>query len=102
MNPIAMNLPLDYIRAFCQRHRIRKLALYGSAQRGELRPESDIDLLVEFEPERTPGLYRLAEMEFELEEKLNREVEMRTPHDISRYYRDGIVQTATVLYDEPS
>ena len=97
-----LELPMEYLREFCQRHHIRKLALFGSAQRGELRPDSDIDLLVEFKPESIPGLYRLADMEFELEEILAREVEMRTPKDISRYFRDEVVRSATVLYEERS
>ncbi len=87
------------LAAFCRARGIRRLGLFGSALRGELRPDSDIDLLVEFESGRTPGLLSLAEFEFELEGLLGREVELRTPSDLSRYFRDEVAASARVLYD---
>ena len=87
------------LRAFCRRHGIRSLRLFGSAMRGELRPDSDIDLLVDFEPGRTPGLLTIAQLELELQELLGRDVDLRTAGDLSPYFRDEVVANARVLYD---
>lgn len=86
------------LEAFCQTNGVRRLGLFGSALRGELRPDSDIDLLVEFEPGRVPGLLQLAGLELELAELLGREVDLRTPGDLSRHIRDAVSAGARVLY----
>jgi len=84
---------------FCQRNHIRKLALFGSVLREDFRPDSDIDVLVEFEVAHVPGLLRIARMERELSELLGgRRVDLRTPEDLSRYFRDDVVASAEVLY----
>lgn len=87
------------LRAFCREHGIRSLRLFGSAARDELRHDSDLDLLVEFEPGRTPGLLGIAKLELELQELVGRDVDLRTVGDLSPYFRDDIVSTARVLYD---
>jgi len=87
------------LAAFCRKCHIKKLSLFGSAQRGELRPESDIDLLVEFEPGHVPGLITLAGMEIELTEMFGRKVDLRTPQDLSRYFREQVVNAAEVQYE---
>jgi predicted nucleotidyltransferase len=75
------------------------LSLFGSTLRGEARPESDIDLLVEFEPQAKPGLIALAGIELELSLLLNgRKVDLRTPHDLSRHFREEVLRTAEVQY----
>jgi uncharacterized protein len=86
------------LEAFCKTNGVRRLGLFGSALRGELRPDSDIDLLVEFEPGRVPGLLHLAGLELELAELLGREVDLRTPGDLSRHIRDAVSAGARVLY----
>lgn len=79
------------IAAFCRCHHIRKLALFGSVLRDDFRPDSDIDVLVEFEPGHVPGLIRLAGMEMELSELLGgRRVDMNTPLCLSRYFRGNL------------
>lgn len=84
---------------FCERHHIRRLSLFGSQLKGTAGPESDIDLLVEFDPEHTPGLLAVAGMELELAEILGgRKVDLRTAGDLSRYFRDEVVRTAEVQY----
>jgi hypothetical protein len=84
---------------FCARHHIRRLALFGSVLKGTDRPESDIDLLVEFTPEASPSLLSLAAMEIELSAILNdRRVDLRTPAELSRYFRDEVLREARVLY----
>jgi uncharacterized protein len=89
------------IAAFCYRHHIRKLALFGSVLRSDFRPDSDIDTLVEFEPDHVPGLIRLAGMELELSALLGgRKVDMNTPLCLSPYFRDKVLAEAEVLYAE--
>jgi len=88
----------DALIAFCQRNHIRKLSVFGSATRGELRPESDIDLLVEFEPDHIPGLFSIVMMEMELSETLGRKVDLRTPEDLSQYFRDEVLANAELQY----
>jgi len=93
-----VNIPKDKIAEFCRRHHIRSIALFGSALHGDLGPDSDIDLLVEFEPEHIPGLLGMARLERELSLLLGRRVDLRTPEDLSRYFRDGVLKEAEVLY----
>jgi uncharacterized protein len=86
--------------AFCREHGIRSLRLFGSAARNELRDDSDIDLLVEFEPGRTTGLLGVAKLELELQELLGRDVDLRTAGELSRHFRDDeVVATARALYE---
>ena len=86
------------ITAFCRRHRIRKLSLFGSVLREDFRPDSDVDVLIEFEPGVTAGLIRLAGMELELSEVLKRKVDLRTPAELSPYFRDAVLERAQVQY----
>ncbi|MEW6349312.1 MAG: nucleotidyltransferase family protein [Thermodesulfobacteriota bacterium] len=93
-------IPKDLIEEFCRRHHIKKLAFFGSYLREDFRPDSDIDVLVEFDREHIPGLFDVAGMEIELSEKLGRKVDLRTPQDLSRYFRDEVVAQAEVQYAE--
>lgn len=87
------------VAAFCEVNHIRRLALFGSQLKGTARPDSDIDLLVEFEPDHTPGLFALAAMEIELSRLAGgRKVDLRTQGDLSRFFRDEVVRTAEVQY----
>jgi uncharacterized protein len=96
-----IQLPREKIADFCKRNRIRKLSLFGSALKGELRKDSDIDLLVEFQPGEAPSLFDLARMERELSKLLRgRKVDLRTPNELSRYFRDEILSTASIQYAE--
>ncbi len=89
----------DKIREFCERHYIRRLAIFGSALREDFGPESDVDVLVDFMPGHTPGFFKLFEMEEELSGLLGgHKADMRTPEDLSRYFRDKVVATAQVQY----
>lgn len=90
----------QFVEEFCQRHQIRRLAVFGSALRDDFRATSDVDVLVEFHPEAAPGLLRIAQMELELSALLDgREVEMRTYEDLSQYFRDAVRAEAATLYD---
>lgn len=96
-----INIPQDKIVDFCRRHHIRKLSLFGSVLRDDFGPESDVDVLVEFEPEHVPGFIRLAGMEQELAELLGeRKVDMNTPLCLSRYFREEVLAAAQVIYEE--
>ncbi len=94
-------LPLEpgTLAELCQRHSIRKLSLFGSELKGIARPDSDIDLLVEFEESTRPSLFDMAQIEIELSALLGgRRVDLRTAADLSRYFRDEVVRTAQVQY----
>ena len=96
-----IQLPSDKIAEFCRRNRIRKLSLFGSALRSDFRSDSDIDLLVEFQPGPAPSLFDLARMERELSALLGgRKVDLRTPQELSRYFREEVLSSANVQYVE--
>jgi predicted nucleotidyltransferase len=92
-------LPSDEIAEFCRRHHIRRLALFGSILRTDFQPESDIDVLVEFEPGHTPGLAFFG-MQEELAEILGHPVDLNTPQFISPYFRDEVQAGAEVIYEQ--
>ena len=89
----------EKIADFCRRHHIRRLALFGSVLRDDFGPESDIDVLVEFEPGTKVGLFKLYDLEQELSQILGgRKVEINTPTSLSKYFRDTVVAEAETLY----
>lgn len=93
-----LGLDTAEVKALCGRHHIRRLALFGSGLDGKLRAESDLDLLVEFEPGHVPGLIRLAAIQNELSALVGREVDLRTPEDLSRYFRADVARGAEVVF----
>ena len=96
-----IQFPRDKIADFCKRNHIRKVSLFGSALKGEPRKDSDIDLFAEFQPGEAPSLFDLARMERELSKLLRgRKVDLRTPNELSRYFRDEVLSTARVQYAE--
>jgi len=94
-----VEIPTDRLTAFCRGNRIRRLALFGSILRDDFRPDSDVDVLVEFEPGVRVGMIRLAGMEIELSEILGRKVDLNTPGFLSPHYRDRVLAEAQVHYD---
>ncbi|MEN9261084.1 MAG: nucleotidyltransferase family protein [Thermostichus sp. HHBFW_bins_43] len=91
-------IPQQAIRDFCHRHHIGKLSLFGSILRDDFGPQSDVDVLVEFEPGKTPG-FAIVTMQQELSKLLGgRAVDLRTPQELSRYIRDRVLKEAFVLY----
>jgi predicted nucleotidyltransferase len=98
MTQAHVQVPTEKIEAFCRRHHIRKLSFFGSVLRDDFRPESDIDVLVEFEPGRTPGLAFFA-MQDELSAVLGRKADLNTPGFLSKYFRDQVLREAEVQYD---
>jgi uncharacterized protein len=93
-----ITLDREVLADFCRRRRIRRLALFGSVLHGDDRPDSDLDLLVEFEPGVSMGFVGLASMQLELSALLGRKVDLRTPNELSRYFRDRVLAEAEVQF----
>lgn len=92
-------IPRRKLASFCRRWKVGQLSLFGSVLSDAFRPDSDVDVLVEFDPGHVPGFLRLARMERELSGLLGgRRVDMRTPEDLSRYFRDEVVASAEVQF----
>ena len=92
-------VPKAKIAAFCRKNHIRRFSLFGSVLRPDFRQDSDIDVLVEFEPGNGPGYFSLFDMEEELSGILGgRKVDMRTPKELSRYFRQDVIESAVVEY----
>ena len=100
MSKLNIELPKEKIAEFCRRNHIRRLSLFGSILRGDFGTDSDLDLLVEFDADHIPGFIRLAGMEIELSKILGRKVDLRTPQDLSRYFREDVINSAEVQYAE--
>lgn len=94
------HIDVDKIRIaeFCRTNHIVKLALFGSVLRGDFGPDSDVDVLVEFEAGHVPGLLGIARLERELTELLGHKADLRTAEDLSRYFRDDVVSHAEIQY----
>lgn len=93
-----INIPKEKIEAFCRRNQIRRLAFFGSVLRDDFSAESDVDVLVEFEPDARVGL-QFFKMEQELSDILGRKVDLNTAGFLSKYFRDEVLADAKVLYD---
>lgn len=92
-------IPKQKIAEFCRKNHIKKLSLFGSALRDDFRPDSDVDILVEFELAAHVGLIKLAGLELKLGEILGRKVDLNTPEFLSKYYRKEILAEAEAQYD---
>ena len=98
MQDFRLPLSREQLADFCRRHGIRRLSLFGSVLREDHRPDSDVDVLVEFDPNCRVGLIRMAAIERELGELIGRKADLRTSADLSRYFRDEVVRSAQVQY----
>ena len=96
---VQIELHKEQIASFCRERHIRRLSIFGSALRSDFQPDSDIDMLVEFEPDHIPGLFGIARMERDLSALCGgRKVDLRTPEDLSRYFRQQVLEEAEVQY----
>jgi predicted nucleotidyltransferase len=93
-----IEIPKEALADFCRRNHIRRLAFFGSVLRDDFTPESDVEVLVEFEPGARVGL-RFFGIERELSEILKHKVDLNTPGFLSKYFRDEVIAQAEVLYD---
>jgi hypothetical protein len=94
------NISGPTLSEFCQRNHIIKLSLFGSVLGDDFRPESDIDILVEFEAGHVPG-FAIVAMENELSRLAGRKVDLRTPGDLGHHLREGVIREAEVRYERP-
>ena len=90
--------PQEALDEFCHRHHIARLSLFGSRQAGTARPDSDLDLLAEFEQGRKPGYLRLSGMQIELSALLGLPVDLRTPEELSPHFREDVRRNARPVY----
>jgi len=91
-------IPEKELDLFCKKHKIKSLSLFGSAVRNELKPESDIDILIEFEKGCTPGLITFMGIQQELTDRIGRQVDLRTPYDLSDNFRNSVVAESKAEY----
>ena len=91
-------IPEDAIIGFCKQNQIRKLALFGSVLGDNFGPDSDVDILVEFEPEAIIG-WKIVTIEDNLSQLLQRKVDLRTPQELSRHFRQKVLDAAQVIYE---
>ena len=94
-----IEIPRADLLRFCAQNHIRKLALFGSILTGRFRPDSDVDVLVVFEPDTAHTYFDLVGMEQELSTMFGRKVDLRTPGELSRYFRDQVLASAAVQYE---
>ena len=97
-HPIGIEVPHEAVAEFCRQRGIRRLAFFGSVLRDDFRPDSDVDVLVEFEPDRVPGLFAMVDYEMDLSKLLGRQVDLRTPDGLSRYFREEVLAEALDEY----
>ncbi len=98
--PARIDIPREEIAEVCRRYRVHRLALFGSVIRDDFRPESDVDVLVEFEPGYAAG-FEFFDMRYELIDLLNREVDLHTPASLSPYFRQEVLDEAEEIYVAP-
>lgn len=100
MSKIQLDIPSDRISLFCKKNHISKLSLFGSVLRADFGDDSDVDVLIEFESGHGTGYFGLARMEREISSILGRKVDLRTPQELSRYFRDEVMSNAEIQYAE--
>jgi uncharacterized protein len=95
---LPIQIPADALATVCRRYGVRRLSLFGSVLRPDFGTNSDVDMLVEFQPDHRVGLFGLASMERELTALVGRKVDLRTPNDLSPYFRDAVLHSAVEQY----
>ena len=98
--PARIHIPTEGIAEICRRHRVRRMALFGSVIRDDFTPQSDVDVLIEYEPGHADG-FGFTDMRYELTDLLHREVDLHTPASISPYFRHEVMGDAEDIYVAP-
>lgn len=93
-----ISIPQNEIAQFCKKNHIETMSLFGSVLTDQFTPASDVDFLVEFQPEHIPTLFDIVEMEEELSDIIGRHADLKTPKGISRYFRDDVLAKAQIIY----
>jgi predicted nucleotidyltransferase len=96
---VRISLPIEQIRGYCAQRPIRRLSMFGSALRDDFGSNSDLDLLVEYIPGIPVTLLDMAQQEIELAQIVGRRIDLRTPNELSPYFRQHVIDTAQVLYE---
>jgi uncharacterized protein len=96
---LQIDVPIDEIVALCKQYPVRKLSLFGSVLREDFRTDSDIDMLVEFQPEARVGYFTMGKLQVDLTELLGREVDLKTAEDLSQYFRHEVIEKAQQIYE---
>ena len=99
VNQVRVGLPVAEIRAYCRQQPIQRLALFGSVLRDDFNAESDVDMLVEFQPGAKVSYFKLVEIQDDLSALVERPVDLLTPKALSPYFRERILNTAQVIYE---
>jgi uncharacterized protein len=99
LDTLKISLPLEDIQAYCRQQPIKRLALFGSVLRDDFSPVSDVDLLVDYQPGARVTLLDMAQQEIELSRLVGRKVDLRTPNELSRYFRQQVLDEAVTLYE---
>ena len=99
MKPERINITEKQITDFCRKNHILKLAFFGSVLRNDFRPDSDVDILIYLDRSVLTGLMEMARMERQLSEMIGRKVDLRTPNELSDYFRDEVIAEAEVIYE---
>jgi hypothetical protein len=95
-----IELPVEQLIAYCEQHNIRRLSVFGSALRDDFTEKSDLDLLVEYDPEAIVTFLDMATQEIELSEITGYKVDLRTPEDLSHFFRQEVVENAELVYEK--
>ena len=98
MSELPIEIPREELADFCRCHHVRRLSFFGSILTPNFRPDSDIDILVEFTEGVPVGLFARGLMQQDLTELFGREVDLKTPGDLSRFFRESVVREASVQY----
>ncbi len=93
-----IKIPKVWLEKFCVEHHITKMSLFGSVLSNHFTPASDIDVLVEFDPKHIPGLFSFVKMRDLLSEQFGREIDLRTPEDISKLFRNEVIEQSYLIY----
>lgn len=99
LKSLPIQLPQSEINKLCLQYYINKLSLFGSVLRDDFNPQSDVDILVEFQPGKTPSFFTLVDIQDRLENIIKRKVDLRTLPELSMYFRDRVLAEALVIYD---
>jgi hypothetical protein len=95
---LSIEVDRESIARLCRRCAVRRLSFFGSVVRDDFGPDSDVDVLVEFEPDANVGLFEFVDLQRDLSELIGRAVDLHTPASLSHFFRDKVVSTAEVAY----
>jgi uncharacterized protein len=93
------DLPIQHLKHFAERHPVQRLAVFGSVLREDFSAASDVDILIEFKPDASIGFFKMYDLEQELTQIIGRQVDLRTPNELSQHFRDAVIGEALLIYE---